>query len=247
MKPSISRHSGNAQIGINILFLTTETICFNCPPFGVLRSAARPRNFSQGNEMRKLLLTTLLVTAAVPALAFDRDEGPLTVSVAYTDTLRAGGKTPGIWSGGTNVQFVGTAGPYDAGALKLHNQNPFAVTVLKVTVDIGHVHGINVWADSLPISIPPGGQLILTQTAFYNFDTSDMPKGKVSCKPNDIKAIVRITEQTPSTKPTTYTFLDASQVLNTGGIDTFICGANESTGVWSKIEPLHDGSCKDHE
>lgn len=194
--------------------------------------------------MRKSLLASigfLAVLAATPALAGAADEGPLTVSVGYADTLRAPGGHPGIWEGTKNVTFYGTRDPYDSGVIKLHNQTPVAATIQRVTVDIGTMLGVNVWTKILPVTIPPGAQIILAQTAFYNFDTSDMPDGRVTCSPNGIKPIVHVTVKVGSSTPITYTYIDTTQILNTGGIDAAICGKVENTDAWAKIEVVNDG------
>ena len=133
--------------------------------------------------------------------------------------------------------FVGQPGSdangsnhWDAGVIKIDNPltGPGAVplVVQNVTVDIGPSTGIDVWKSFFPITIPPGGTLILTEDAnLFNFDTSDFPPGGSeeppaaggTCTPDLLIPLVHVTVGTST--QLVRNFADTTQVLNTKGID----------------------------
>jgi hypothetical protein len=129
--------------------------------------------------------------------------------------------------------FVGQPGSdangsnhWDAGVIKIDNPltGPGAVplVVQNVTVDIGPTFTIDVWSAFFPITIPPGGTLILTEDATsFNFDTSDLPPGNEippTCVNDGFKPLIHVTVGTGTTQ-VLRTFSDTTQVLNDGGID----------------------------
>ncbi len=140
------------------------------------------------------------------------------VSVGYALTPF----TPSPWLGSPGVIFIGTSTNWDAGAIKLDNPSNQPLTVDSVTVDIGPTLGINPWSPVTPICIPARGTAILTQTAFFNFDTSDIPT--ISCTPDGFIPVVHVTV---GANNNIKSFKDTGQVLNTGGVDAATCGGTE--------------------
>ncbi len=158
--------------------------------------------------------------AAGPAVA-----DPIEVQVGYSDGLRGSGFFPSPWAGDPGVVFVGTGTPYDAGAIRIINNTGAAVTVNDVSV---HLHPatqpgniFDLWGSNV---LPNGGSLILTQTAFYNFDTSDYPISSVgvpvSGGPDSPRLDITINTVTTS-------YFDTAHVLDTEGFD-FAALGNES-------------------
>jgi hypothetical protein len=109
-----------------------------------------------------------------------------------------------------------------------------------VTVDVGSKH-FALWGNN---SIPAGNHLVLAQTAFENFDGSDLNSaGCYSCNPNDCLTKVL------STKPVihvtvggaTTNFVDVTQQINTGGVDRAGCPytgtRNDESEDWVHIAP----------
>jgi hypothetical protein len=97
------------------------------------------------------------------------------VFVGYADGLRGGGFFPNPWSGDPGVTFIGTGSPFDAGAIRIDNTGATNVVVSDVSVVINGTFVGDIWGlPGSPVTLAPGGELILTQTGFFNFDTSDM-------------------------------------------------------------------------
>jgi hypothetical protein len=126
--------------------------------------------------------------------------------------------------------FVGTPGPntdWDAGVIKIDNPltgpSALPLVVQNVTVDIGPATSIDIWKAFFPITIPPGGTLILTEDGnLFNFDTSDFPPGggeiPPACIPDKFQPLIAVTVGTGASQ-LVRTFSDTGQVLNDGGID----------------------------
>jgi hypothetical protein len=174
---------------------------------------------------------TLLAFGATGALGSNGNPHAVKAYVGYADTLRPPAFTPTPWMGDTGVTFVGTAAPWDAGAIMLANPSHNPLTVDDVSVAIG-TSTFDLWGP-YPIVIPGKARLILTQTAFYNFDTSDVAPGTCDT-PSTIIPIVDVTVGARSTL--TRTYLDSGQVLNTGGIDPAVCGGLEGH-AWQRVTP----------
>jgi hypothetical protein len=186
-------------------------------------------------QIAAFLAVGLLLGSGV---AFAGDPHAVKVSVGYADTLRSPVFTPSPWLGSPGVSlFIGTAFSWDAGAIKLDNPSAQPLTVDSVTVDIGTATGINPWLGFLPIVIPGKGTAILTQTTFFNFDTSDVLAGSCT-SPNSLVPVVHVT--VGAGNPLTKDFVDEDQVLNTGGRDLSVCppGTNEGHD-W---EAVHEGN-----
>jgi hypothetical protein len=145
------------------------------------------------------------------------------VSVGYADGLRFAGFFPNPWFGDPGVVFVGTTpaqGAPDAGAVRIDNTSGHAITISDVTVTIRPGISFDLWGSN---SLLAGQMLILTQTGFYNFDTSDFPSSPNGVVGGDIP-VVAVTENggTPAN------FNDTGRVLNTNGYDFAYNGGNES-------------------
>jgi hypothetical protein len=161
------------------------------------------------------------------------------VSVAYADTHHppSKGLFPSPWFGSPNVVFVGTTtNDWDAGAIKIDNTTGVSMTGVHVTVDIGTAH-YNLWGASL--TIPANQSLILTQMndVFLDFDTSDNdpnPPGfptAVCSPPSAAVPVVHVT-----VGQTTFDYVDAGKVLNTGGVDSSHCGVGgDESQLWTPI------------
>lgn len=145
--------------------------------------------------------------------------GGLNVSVGYVDSLRPNPNLPVPWRGAPNTTFIGSAAPWDAGAIRLDNTtaNPISVTKVQVNVN-GHI--FDLWPS---FTIAAGKSTILTQTTPYNFDTSDLTPntcgGAVRSNPPTITISVA---GSPST-----TLSDTAHILDTFGYDLG-CRGNES-------------------
>lgn len=172
--------------------------------------------------MKKIMMLGLCIMLLLPLAAM---ADSYTVSVGYADGLRGAGFFPGIWQGDAGVTFDGVSGSNidDAGAIMITNTSGSAFTVNSVVVTIGS-NVFNLWGSH---TIANGDRLIVTETGYYNFDTSDF--GNTPCGVNDgVIPTVAITVNS-----TTSNFSDTGQVLNTSGYD-FACQGNESF-AWREI------------
>src|SRR5882757_8323169 len=191
-----------------------------------------------------LLGAALLVVLGMvtPASAASRPAAPaaseVQVFVGYADTLRANPTDfPTPWSGSPNVVFAGCTVncSFDAGAVRLVNNTPLAVTIGSVLVQLSTCV-FDMWPHNTVLQ--PGQQFIITQTASGAaggcdnangfFDTSDIgPNGAGwdTCTQSGV-----IPQVITTIDGVTNTFTDSGQVLNTGGLDKAACpgGPNES-------------------
>jgi hypothetical protein len=167
------------------------------------------------------------------------------VALGYADS--AAGLTP--WSGSANTTFIGepaqccsTHGPdngspsYDAGAIEVTNDSASPVTVDTVTVDFGGGSSpshFDLWGGSttphLPQTLAPGAHLVLTMTAGFNFDTSDL-FGE-ACNVNS--GVMGVVHASFNGLLSDYT--DSHQILNSDGTDLAGC-----PGDGSEQEPFTD-------
>jgi hypothetical protein len=151
------------------------------------------------------------------------------VYVGYADGLRGGGFFPGTWDGSpgvTSFQGGSASGSFDAGAILIQNTSGAALTINSVDVKInGTAMGSSAsfnpsW--TFPFTLAAGKMMILTQTADYNFDTSDIhyitPVGV---------PLTGCTVTCPTVTVNGTTFNDTTHVLDTGGFDLAALG-NES-------------------
>jgi len=166
-----------------------------------------------------------------PAPAEAATYPPVTVYVAYADSLRANGFFPKPWQDSPNVVFEGCTGActFDGGAIRIDNPTSNALTIDQATVDIGAACTFGLWPSNM--TLPAGQTLILAQEASGAssgcsqgnlFDTSDAPS--ITCTPDGIVPTVHVTINGITTS-----YSDTRQVLNTGGTDPPTCtGSNES-------------------
>jgi hypothetical protein len=153
---------------------------------------------------------------------------PTAIYVGYYDTHHAVNTQPkpNPWQGSPNVVFVGTSdhndNNWDTACIRVDNLTTGTLSGVVVTADLGSNH-FALWGTR---SIPAGNILILTQTAYQNFDGSDTnPAGCYGCNPNlclterssDIP-VVHVTVNS-----TTKDYFDKGQVMNTGGYDGAGC------------------------
>lgn len=193
--------------------------------------------------MRRKLLVCLLLALAVPAMA-----DTYTVSVGYADGLRGTGFFPSPWEGDPGINYIGVptiVGGFDAGAIMITNTGGAAMTVTGVAVTINGValgpgYAPAVWALSFPFTLAAGESLILTETAHYNFDTSDILAITTAGAPclglaSDpaICSLLFPTVTVMTLADGATLFNDTAHVLDTEGFDYATVG-NESFG-WRTI------------
>jgi RHS repeat-associated protein len=168
-------------------------------------------------------------TAAAPALTPVPQNSSYLVFAGYANSIEANFTTPSPWYGSSNTTFVGTTSSWDSSAVRLFNLTSSPLTISSVTVDIGPTH-FDLWGPNL--TVPANGDLVLTQTAAYNFDGSDTP---VSCTQSGYIPVVHVTAN-----GSTMDYRDMRQVLNTNGIDQASCGGGEGTNwrvLWTGPVP----------
>jgi hypothetical protein len=200
---------------------------------------------------RRLIVAAALMlglTSLAPLLHRDAEAQSVTappVSVSYLDTHHppANGLAPSPWLGSPNVVFVGTTSDWDTGAVKVDNTTGADMTNVQVTLDISDGVTSTHWGLWNPMTIPAGQSLIVTETAFQNFDLSDEPPNPPSpfqasgiypaadCTPDSATPVVHIT-----IGATTFDYFDTTHVLTTGGVDRSHCpaGTDESLS-WTRV------------
>jgi hypothetical protein len=191
-----------------------------------------------------LVVISSLVLAGDSASAFAATAASVAVYAGYYDTHHLGDfqPKPNPWEGSPNVVFVGNPdspdGGWDASAVRILNLTGSTIENVRVTVDIGTFH-YALWGTR---TIPPHYSLILTQTAFGNFDGSDTnPAGCPTCSPSD--CVSKISKTIPvvhvTIGSTTTKYYDTHQVLNTHGVDAAGCPyrstRNDESHNWSPI------------
>jgi PKD repeat protein len=170
----------------------------------------------------------------------------VTTFVGYYDTHHADNlPKPSPWQGSPNVVFQGTpdssSGGWDSGAVRIDNNTGVSLSSVSVTVDIGS-HHFALWST---VSLPAQGTLILAQTAFQNFDTSDTsPAGCYGCDPTlcttEVVSTIPVVHVTVTGVTTNYR--DTNQVLNTRGVDGAGCNPpaptnprNDESQLWQQL------------
>jgi hypothetical protein len=171
---------------------------------------------------------------------------PEAVYVGYYDTHHANNlPKPDPWQGSPNVVFEGApdsgSGGWDSGAVRVDDLSGASLPFVSITVDIGSYH-FALWDT---VSLASGQTLIVAQTAFQNFDTSDTsPAGCYGCDPSlcttDVVSTVPVVHVTVDGTTTDYP--DTNQVLNTKGVDGAGCPdtgvRNDESQTW---QPLASG------
>jgi RHS repeat-associated protein len=166
---------------------------------------------------------TLAPGATVAVGAIQLARVALAVYVGYADNLRPSGVFPTPWQGSPNVVFLGGGPVYDAGAIRLDNATGAAIAIDQVSVDLGRPGPrFDLWGSFV---VPAHGTAILTQTAEFNFDTSDSPIAACgqALAPND----PRVPTVTVSVGGVATTYFDTGHILDTGGYD-LACQGNEA-------------------
>jgi Big-like domain-containing protein len=166
------------------------------------------------------------------------------VLVGYADLTHAvPANFPTPWEGSPGVIFKGcpSCPILDTGAVRIMNNMGGTLTVNAVIVRLGTCT-FNLWPSN--ISLPLGGELIVTQTAsggdggclvHGRSDTLEVgahgADGTGVCTNSNIIPQVDVTVNGVTT-----TYADTGQILNTGGIDVETCanGTNAST-QWTSI------------
>jgi hypothetical protein len=177
-------------------------------------------------------------TSSATAAASDATASPPQVYIGYVDN--ATGLNP--WSGSPSTTFVGTGrlcclthGPdsgragWDTGVVRVTNAGDTAITVNSVTVGVGAFF-FDIWARNYTVA--PGATLLVVQNSGFNFDTSDL-LGDVCGDPAAIRGVVTLTVDGVQRS-----YVDADQVLNTGGVDRGACttGSVVETRDWDRLD-----------
>jgi PKD repeat protein len=182
--------------------------------------------------------------------------GGTTVAVytGYYDTHHPGlpKPKPNPWMGSPNTVFVGQPDnpnsstlDWDSSALRVENLSGGTLSGVVVTADIGSKH-FALWGTN---TIPAGWNLVLAQTAFENFDGSDLnAAGCYDCNPNDcltkVSSVIPIVRVTIG--GTTTTYYDIGQQLNTNGVDMAGCPytgeRNDESENWERVYPQLPGN-----
>jgi hypothetical protein len=170
------------------------------------------------------LLTTLIVMAPTPGVT-----APFDLYVGYGDALRGSPLFPNPWKGSPGYIFQGLndtgANGNDAGAILIRNTGGSALTILSVSATINGTATFPNWV--FPVVIPVGEGLILTETAHYNFDTSDVHPIEPFGTPASGCASGACPMVAINWGAGSGTFNDVNHVLDTLGYDFAGNGANE--------------------
>ncbi len=207
-------------------------------------------------------LVPLVAVACLLALPSVASADSFSVFVGYADNLRPSGFFPTPWLGaGTVVSQTPPGESLDTGAIRIDNTGATSITITNFSVAFnGGSTTVAIWN---PLTISPGQTGIFTQTASYNFDSSDFgifgglpPAALAPTVPgnNEIggcssTAAILATDPVDAAKCAAnapvvsfmengnlVTMTDTGQILNTGGYD-FINGSsdgNESIN-WNTI------------
>jgi hypothetical protein len=129
--------------------------------------------------IRKLLLAATFISSMAlgGALATAAQADDFAVFTGYADNLRPNPFFPTPWLGDPGVVSQSGADTFDAGAIRIDNTSGSAFTVDNFTVTLNG--GANVFAIWNSLTIGAGDTGIFTQTAQFNFDTSDFGGGIV--------------------------------------------------------------------
>jgi hypothetical protein len=177
-------------------------------------------------NISKLVLTCAILAAMVVSTK-PANADAFTVFVGYADGLRGPGFFPNIWDGSPNTHFIGTTPAYDAGAIRIDNTSGAAITVNSIDVSMpwsGWSSG-NLWGTDIVVN--PGEHLVLTETAHYNFDTSDFGVTQPVGVPLPDGETAHATHVDVMIDGILYNLLDTGHILTTGGFDYASIG-NES-------------------
>ena len=171
----------------------------------------------------------------------------LNVYVGYADSLRPGGSLPTLCSGFSPACQIQQGAQLDGGVLQIDNTGSNSVTITNVTITLNSgIHSVTfaLWND---VTLAPGQEAILGQTAQWNFDTSDYPflaagtgigiNGIGGCSTPSALSFAQqalceanfpVISFDENGHPVTV--IDSGSILDTGGHDLAAFGANESIG-----------------
>jgi hypothetical protein len=167
-----------------------------------------------------------LVCVVVLSVLVPRASADATVYVGYADALRPSAFFPSPWSGSSGVTFIGNATGDDAGAIRIDNTGASAITITDISVNLNGTALGDIWSTSLPVTLAPGGILIVTQTTSFNFDTSDIHQ--ITSNTSPCLGLATDPAVCTTTMPKisvtfqgvgTTVFDDTAHVLDTGGFD----------------------------
>jgi hypothetical protein len=177
-----------------------------------------------------VIMAGTMVFGLSPAFAQQGDPHAVKVFVGYADSNHPPAFVPSPWQGQVDV-FIGS-GPqcppcepgWDAGAILLVNPSGQQLTVDDVSVSLGSTT-IDLWGS---FKIPAKGSAILTQTAQFNFDTSQLSSATCST-PTSFKPVVHVT--VGAKNPVMKDFVDENLVLAAGGLNLSDCIPPSNEGL----------------
>lgn len=188
----------------------------------------------------QLMFVSVIVGLLVPYQAF-----AYSVSVGYADNLRPSAFFPSPFYGDPGVAFFNGQDPnvfaLDAGAVMITNDGVSNIVVDDLTVTLAPGSSplvIDLWGN-VNETLAPGQSAIFTQTAQYNFDTSDyriLVGSDISnnCSVGALSTTANCTTNAPLVSFTVdgvvANLSDTGHVLDTGGFDAVCClpDGNES-------------------
>lgn len=125
----------------------------------------------------KCILATAMVASASIAVGLGATSAcaadTFNVFTGYADSLRPSGFFPAPWLGAAGVVSESSAAQsFDSGAVRIQNTGASAITITNFTVTMNGGSGPTyaIWS---PLTIGAGQNGIFTQTAEFNFDSSD--------------------------------------------------------------------------
>jgi hypothetical protein len=178
-------------------------------------------------------------TVVVHGTGYAAPPTAIAVFAAYQDTEHTGGTAPNPWIGSPNVTFWGgtTDGFYDTGAIRIDNLGTQTVMLSPGSYVDEFDNGarFQLWDSFIGtgFSLLPGQSVILAQTGGRDFDTSDQP-------------IIADPTQRTNNQPVIHlivnglreTYLDANQILNTGGYDVGNATGGSESLPWQQIQRI---------
>src|SRR6478672_6922309 len=220
---------------------------------GARQSSPARRWMARSTGVAVTGVAALILESVLAVLAPASAATPLNVFVGYMDThsVASSAKQPTPWPYTDPTSYVGSPCPaypnsttcWDAAALRLDNPGSVDVTGIHPVVTIGS-STYNLWGSNL--TVKAHGTLVLTETGAQNstnFDGSDFSPNSynggntASCVNSGAIPDVKITLGGSTT-----TYLDSSQVLNGGGVDSghcvngsFVSGRIDESHPWVQI------------
>ena len=172
-------------------------------------------------------LASVVLGAAMAMTAVGAGAALITVQVGYADDIRPSPFFPSPWAGGALVDtFAGGGSSFDAGAIRVINNGAVSISFGGLTVDgFGDGASFMLWNSYIGSLILPGHSMIFTQTASYNFDSSDDQGGNPFAIPRVVLTIDGVTNN----------FFDTAQVLNTEGTDHLAAAGLNESHQWREI------------